>query len=108
MNSESYKWTKRFLILTPLFLLFCMIAAGGGHGFVQPIFALFPFAAFTCIWFAELSFFNLILAILQFPAYGLLIDKSNDKRKTMLMISILHILIVGLIFVFVNENWNLK
>lgn len=106
MNSERYKWTKRFLILTPLFLLICMILAGGGHGFVQPIFALFPFATFTCIWFTELSFFNLILAILQFPVYGLLLDKARYKRKTWILISIIHVLFVGLIFVFANENWK--
>ncbi|MEN2400727.1 hypothetical protein GKZ90_0013135 [Flavobacterium sp. MC2016-06] len=105
MNSEKYKWTKRFLILTPFFLLFSMFIAGGGHGFVQPIFALFPFATFTCIWMSELGFLNLILALIQFPVYGLLIDKANDKKRTWIIISILHFLIATLIILYANPNW---
>ncbi|MFB3386471.1 hypothetical protein [Flavobacterium sp. LAR06] len=81
-----------------------MIIAGGGHGFYQPIFALFPFATFSCIWETDLSFFNLIVAILQFPLYGLWIDKTSNKTRTWGVILILHVLLAGLIIVFANEN----
>ncbi|MEN2415239.1 hypothetical protein [Flavobacterium mesophilum] len=106
MNSERYKWTIRFLILTPLLLLIAMIIAGGGHGFVQPIFALFPFATFQCIWSKDLSFINFIIAVVQFPIYGLCIDKSINKTKNGIIILVLHVLLAGLIFVFASENWK--
>ncbi|MBS7252356.1 hypothetical protein [Flavobacterium branchiicola] len=106
MNSERYKWTIRFLILTPLLLLATMIIAGGGHGFIQPVFALFPFATFQCIWSKDLSFINFIIGVVQFPIYGLCIDKSSNKIKTWIIILILHILLAGLIFVFASENWK--
>lgn len=106
MNSQKYKWTIRFLILTPLLLLVTMIIAGGGHGFNQPIFTLFPFATFQCIWSKDLSFINFIIAAIQFPIYGLCIDKSKNKKKTWIVILILHILLAGLILLFANENWK--
>lgn len=106
MNSERYKWTKRFLVLTPLFLLFSMIIAGGGHGFFQPIFALFPFATFSCIWAGELSLIDLIIAILQFPLYGLWIDKTSNKTRTWVVILILHVLLATLIILFADSNWK--
>ncbi|MNL38112.1 hypothetical protein D3C87_1603000 [compost metagenome] len=104
MNSERYKWTKRFLVLTPLFLLFSMIIAGGGHGFYQPIFALFPFATFSCIWDTDLSFINLMIAIFQFPLYGFWIDKTSNEKRTWGVILVLHVLLAGLIILFANSN----
>lgn len=106
MNSEKYKWTKRFLVLTPLFLLFSIIIAGGGHGFYQPIFALFPFATFSCVWNADLSFINFIIAIFQFPLYGLWIDKTSNKKRTWFVILFFHILLASLIILFANLNWK--
>jgi len=106
MNFERYKWTIRFLILTPLFLLFSAIIAGGGHGFNQPIFALFPIATFPCIWKADMSFLNLMIAIIQFPLYGLWIDKTSNKKRTWFVILTFHVLLAGLIFIFANENWK--
>lgn len=106
MNSERYKWTIRFLILTPLLLLVAMIIAGGGHGFIQPIFALFPFATFQCIWSKDPSFINFIIAVFQFPIYGLCIDKSSNKKKTWIIILTLHVLLAGLILVLASANWK--
>lgn len=106
MSFEKYKLTKKMLILTPLFLATSIFLAGGGHGYFEPMFALFPYATFTCIWMSELTLINLILAICQFPFYGILIDKASNKRKTSLVILIIHLLVSILILKFANENWK--
>lgn len=86
--------------------MFSTIIAGGGHGFYQPIFALFPFATFSCIWKADMSFINLVIAIVQFPLYGLWIDKTSNEKRTWIVILTFHVVLATLIILFANPNWN--
>lgn len=106
MDLRKYKWTKRFLILTPIFLVIAVFLTGGGHGYFQPMFLIFPFATFTCIGNNALTLINLTLAIIQFPVYGILIDKSNNKRMMSFIILIIHIVVSVIILKYANENWK--
>ena len=77
-------------------------AAGGGHGSYLPAKLLFPF-----FWLLESlidSNFGLIglLAILQFPLYGLVLGIScffDDMRRYLVGIVAAHLIAVMLIFV---------
>lgn len=106
MSFENYKVTKKMLILTPIFLVISILLGGNGHGYFFPIFVLFPMATFTCIWMTKLTVVNLILAIFQFPAYGIIVDKTSNKKRTTLSIFIIHVLLTLLILKFANENWK--
>jgi hypothetical protein len=106
MSFENYEVTKKMLILTPIFLFISILLAGNGHGYFFPIFILFPMATFTCIWMMKLTVINLILAIFQFPAYGIIIDKTSNKNRTIISIFIIHVMLTILILKFADENWR--
>jgi hypothetical protein len=51
---------------------------GGGHGYFEPIFILFPFSCISFIFLMR-SIFVYFYAI-QYPVYGLLLDKMKAKN----------------------------
>ena len=90
MNS-SYKTTLILTALTPILLFGVLFLMGGGHGYFEPAIILFPTGLISFSIFDEIILPFIILAIVQFPVYGLLIDKSNNKRRTLFMILGIHI-----------------
>ncbi|WP_298146623.1 hypothetical protein [Flavobacterium sp.] len=106
MSIENYEVTRKMLILTPIFLFISILLGGNGHGYFFPIFVLFPTATFTCIWMMKLTVINLILAVFQFPAYGIIIDKTSNKKRTIISLFIIHVMLTILILKFADENWK--
>jgi hypothetical protein len=92
---SKYKWTINLSVATPMILIASIIISGGGHGFVDQLIVLFPWASVFLQF--EIEFLFYFFALIQFPIYGLLYDKAFNKTKTLLMISIIHLLIAGLI-----------
>ncbi|MFY7665654.1 hypothetical protein [Flavobacterium sp.] len=101
----KYKWTIRLSFLTPFLLIIVVFLSGGGHGFYEPAVAFFPLGMLACLWFNKLSLINVILAVLQFPLYGFLIDRFTFKRISYLLL-IVHVLLVFTILKFRTEVWN--
>lgn len=105
MNSD-YKWTIRLSLLTPLLLLIALFCMGGGHGWYEPAVVLFPFSLFTLNFDQFSGIITIIVAFIQFPLYGLLIDKLQDKfyKKVILTtVFLIHILLVVRILMI---DWN--
>jgi hypothetical protein len=102
---EKYKWTFRFLILTPLLVILSIYLMGGGHGFYLPTIFLFPIATISMLWSNDLRVVFMILALFQYPFYGYLIDKISNKIIIWTMF-IIHILIAIIIIKFRIENWK--
>ncbi len=86
----KYKTTLILSLLSPVLLAAVVFLMGGGHGTYAPGILLFPtgLVSFSILGRLEVPF--IILAIIQFPTYGLIIDKSNDKARAALLIFAFH------------------
>lgn len=71
-----------------------LAAAGGGHGTYIPAVILFPFTMLLASVVGVISTPLIALALLQYPAYGLLIATRENARRTMVGIASAHIAVV--------------
>lgn len=94
----KYNWTLALSILTPFLLWIVMYLMVGGHGHYLPGIILFPTGLISFTIFRELTVPFMIIGILQFPVYGLLIDKSSNKIKSLFFILTFHALMTLLVF----------
>ena len=107
--TTKYKWTIRFSLLTPILLMIAVLLMGGGHGWFQPAIAIFPYGMVGTVWQDRISLPFVILGVLQYPFYGILIDKSKDKASSnslILFIIIAHFILAGLVIYFSSEKWR--
>lgn len=106
---SKYKWTIRFSLLMPLLVIIAVVLMGGGHGWCQPAMTLFPWGMIGTLWQDTITLPSLITGILQYPLYGLLIDKTDHRvhKKSLTLILILtHLVLAGLIIINSSEQWN--
>lgn len=104
---NKLRTTLKLSLITPLLLVICVFPAGGGHGTYIPAIIFFPFGLISFILFDELITPFIILAILQFPLYGILLDYNIGKGKKRLIINsicIAHIVLTIVIFLFKADN----
>jgi hypothetical protein len=100
---NKYQTTTRLSILTPFLLIGVIFLMGGGHGFYAPGILLFPTGLISFSIYHELQIPFIILAIIQYPVYGLIIDKSINKPKSILFILLFHLGLSLLVFMTTNE-----
>jgi len=91
----------RFLIIlsafTPIALLLAFWSGGYGHGDYLAAKILFPFPMALATVTQSIGAPSLTLAVIQYPAYGLLIDRKN--RIVIYGLAAAHIITMfGLIF----------
>jgi hypothetical protein len=100
---SKYRTTLLLALLTPFLSIGVVFLMGGGHGYYGPGIVLFPagLISFSLVGRLEIPF--IILAVLQFPAYGLIIDKSNNKHKALWLIIGFHIALVLITFSTVKD-----
>lgn len=106
---RQYKWTVRFSIMTPLLLIVAGFAMGAGHGTYIPAMSLFPFGMLGVLLQDRINLPFIIVAILQYPTYGLILDKANSPRQSkvaLLTILLFHIGLATLIIKMTGENWR--
>jgi uncharacterized membrane protein YesL len=89
----KFKWAINMIIAAPMILICSVILAGGGHGFPDQLFVLFPLTFISKFIDSQIIF--LFFGLVQYPIYGLLYDISNQKKKTVCKIVIFHFLIVS-------------
>jgi hypothetical protein len=89
--TTKYKNTFILSILTPILLVAVVFFMGAGHGTYAPGILLFPTGLVSFSITGQLETPFIILAIIQFPIYGLIVDKSNDKQKAALLIFAFHV-----------------
>jgi hypothetical protein len=80
--------TRRFwqpvivsLIATPVALLLGFMSAGMGHGDYFVATLLFPYTMLSTGVFEEIILPFVLLALVQFPAYGFIIGRANERRQ---------------------------
>ena len=107
--TTNYRWTIRFSLLTPLLLIIAVFLMGGGHGWFEPAMAIFPWGMVGIIWQDRISIPFIIMGVLQYPIYGILIDKTKDKAYSNTMaflIIVMHLILAGLVIYFSGEQWK--
>jgi hypothetical protein len=96
-------------IVTPI-ALFVGVASGGvGHGDYLAAMILFPYTMLSAAVFDSITFPFIILAIVQFPLYGVALGYANEKDRLGLMIvllCVLHGLALAAMFLVANENFS--
>jgi len=105
---KQFRTTVVLTLLTPVFLLFAVFAMGGGHGSYEPAAVLFPVGMLSFVFVGVLTTPFIVLAILQYPVYGAIIDSMPSKRaRNIAKISILlfHILLVAVVYIFQRSSF---
>lgn len=103
MSRIQYKWTKKTAVPGIAIFLVVLFLSGGGHGSNKPLIMLFPFSMIPTLFPTRNELIFSLLAIAQFPVYGLLIDLAvahAAQKITLLSIAIIHILMAVLILHF--------
>ena len=106
---QSYRWTIRLSLLTIPLLCIAVFFAGGGHGTYIPAMGLFPLGLLSTLFFDRITMPFVVMAIVQYPVYGFIIDKAivTNKDKIILpLLLLVHILLAVLIIKFSGENWR--
>jgi hypothetical protein len=97
------------LVLTPVFLFLGLVSGGAGHGDYVLARILFPFTMLSTRIFGSIVTPFILLAIIQFPLYGLVLGTANVRRKMLVSsagLLVLHSISAALCFFVVDENFS--
>lgn len=75
--------------------------SGGGHGFLQPLYIVFPYSILLTQIFTEELWLLFLIMFIQFPIYGFIIEKWKTKT-TLILVFLIHIIVV--VCVFLSET----
>ncbi len=96
------------LVVTPPLLFAAAVYTGAGHGSYLPAKILFPFTMLSTVLFRSIVAPFIVVAVLQFPLYGLLLGRANASgtfARWATAILIIHLLAVLSCFLLVGENF---
>ncbi|HVE57228.1 MAG TPA: hypothetical protein VNB22_10400 [Pyrinomonadaceae bacterium] len=108
-NSKFRKPIVFSIIAAPLALLLGIYSAGAGHGNYFFAKILFPYTMLSTFFFQSITVPFILLAIAQFPLYGLVFALGSEKGKllnSIVLLSIFHTLFMTLCFVILNDNFS--
>jgi hypothetical protein len=91
------------------FLAVCIFFMGGGHGTYIPSKIFFPYTMLSTVETESISPFFIVLAFIQYPLYGLIIQFGKEKKKKILrssIIGIVHVIAMILALTFENAHFN--
>lgn len=97
------------LAVTPFALLMAIASMGAGHGDYLLAKILFPYTMLSVVAFRSITAPFILLAILQFPIYGLILTFAGKRKKlglSAIVLGIVHILTVGLCLIFIGSNFS--
>jgi hypothetical protein len=89
----------------------CLVAvglAGGGHGTYYAAKCLFPYTMISTGLFGSITFPFIVLACVQYPAYGTTLSLANAKGKLTLAaigVFVVHVAAVGMAFVASSNSF---
>ena len=85
-----------------------VFTAGAGHGTYAPARLLFPFTMLSTLLHGTIKDAYALLALLQFPIYGVILAmavKSNRTKLTASLLIAIHTIAVFMTFVFLNPSF---
>jgi len=80
-KSKFWVPVAMFRVLTPLCLWLGIASGGGGHGDYQLAKFLFPLPMLPAFFFGSITWPFIILAVVQYPAYGVILGFANENRR---------------------------
>jgi hypothetical protein len=96
-------------LVTPVLAVLVVMAAGGGHGSYYLAKILFPYAMASTVFTGYITQPIVWLGVLQFPAYGLILDWAHSTGRqghyTIALVGI-HLAFVALAFLFSNPSFT--
>ena len=100
MKTKKF-WTPIIasLAVTPVVLILSIGSAGVGHGDYFWAMIFFPYTMPSALVFDEITVPFIVLAILQFPLYGMMLAFAAERRSFLLSaigLAVVHILAVAL------------
>jgi hypothetical protein len=110
MNTKRF-WIPSgiFLGLTPFIWFLGLMSAGAGHGDYFLAKILFPYTLLYWQLFTSSREFFYVVAIIQYPAYGLLMGFANLYRKSLILgvvLAIVHTACVAASFTVANPYFS--
>ena len=96
------------LVATPVVLFYGLASGGAGHGNYLLAKIFFPFTMLSTILFGSITGPFIVVAIVQFPLYGLLIGTANELRRVgryATALVFVHLSAVIACFLFLRENF---
>lgn len=82
------------LIVTPVALLLGIGSAGVGHGDYFAAMLLFPYTMLSVVAFDSIPLPFILLAVAQFPAYGIGLGYANERgrlARTAVILAAIHV-----------------
>ena len=95
------------IIATPLALLLGLASAGVGHGSYRAAMVLFPYTMLSATVFDSITIPFIILALVQFPLYGVALGYANERGRTTsvaILLVVLHSVAVAALFLIVRSS----
>ncbi len=97
------------LIVTPIALLLGVGSAGAGHGDYRLAMILFPYTLLSTAVFDSITPPFIILAIIQFPLYGVALGYANEKGRLVsmaILLCVIHGIALTAMFLVANESFS--
>jgi hypothetical protein len=97
------------LVATPICLFLALLSAGAGHGDYLWAKILFPYTMLLTVIFESVTTPGIILAIVQYPLYGVALGLANRKHKVVHMaiaLIVFHVLAAILFFLLPSRNFS--
>ena len=94
------------LVATPVCLFLGLVSTGAGHGTYLWARVLFPYTMLSTLIFESITVPFMVLAIIQFPLYGIALEIARRRRRflyTSAGLSALHFLAVVIFTLFPNK-----
>ena len=94
------------IFITPFLVVIGLASAGGGHGTYVAARIVFPFACLSMGTYVGASVIVSLLAFLQWPVHGLLIDRASHKLRAVGSILGIHAAMCFWLFTKGSENFR--
>jgi hypothetical protein len=98
---QSKRWLVVGVLLTPPCLGLALWSAGGGHGDYFWAKVLYPVPMLLAASTSEITTFSILLACIQLPFYGWILDTFRDRNRlgtAILVITVVHLVAVAASF----------
>lgn len=89
------------ILITPISLFVALLSTGAGHGNYLAAIILFPYTLLSAVAFGSITVPFILLAILQFPLYGVILGRaaeSGTAREARIALLVIHGLAVAILF----------
>ena len=97
------------IVVTPFALFLGLVSTGAGHGDYFWAQILFPYTMLSTFLFHSITAPFILLAVIQFPLYGLLLAFADERRRLGLVaigLAVVHILAAALCLFLASGNFS--